>query len=119
MKVSRSLVKIFVSYLLCISVPRKADAGKGRWERGEGGELLNHKFVAKKLCSIEESFKNFKSRSTLKELMHKFMHKMSRINSSRKVFQNAPNSIRAYLDFQIFPGRMPPDPPTEKDFRLI
>ena len=77
---------------------------------GEGGELLSHKFVAKKLCSIEESFKNFKSRSTLKELMHKFMHKMGRINSSRKVFQNAPNSIRAYLDFQIFPGRMPPTP---------
>ena len=41
----------------------------------------------------------------------KSMHKMSHVlilnqsyNSSRRVFQNAPNGIRACLDFQNFPG---------------
>ena len=32
-------------------------------------------------------------------------------NSSRIVFQNAPNGIRACLDFQNFPGEDSPGPP--------
>ena len=49
---------------------------------------------------------------------NKFMHKMGRIlilnqiyNSSRRVFQNAPNGMRACLDFQNFPwGEFPRTP---------
>ena len=54
----------------------------------------------------------------------KFMHKMGRIlilsqnyNSSRRVFQNAPNRIRAcldFLDFQNFPGGQFPRTPQRK-----
>ena len=51
----------------------------------------------------------------------KFMHKMGLIltlnqncNSSRKVFQNAPNGIRACPDFQNFPGRGCPRTPLRK-----
>ena len=47
----------------------------------------------------------------------KIMHKMGRIlilnqnyNSSRRVFQNAPNGIRACLDFQNFHGGGFPGP---------
>ena len=47
------------------------------------------------------------------------MHEMGRINSSRNVFQNAPNGIRAYLDFENFLGGGCLGPPTEKGFRLI
>ena len=46
------------------------------------------------------------------------MHKMSRTlilnqnyNSPRKVFQNAPDGIRACLDFQNFPREDVPGPP--------
>ena len=62
-----------------------------------------------------------------KKFMHgitqrkKFMHKMGRIlilnqnyNSSRRVFQNAPNRIRACLDFQNFPGLGFPRTPQRK-----
>ena len=51
----------------------------------------------------------------------KFMHKMGRIlilsqnyNSSRRVFQNVPNRIRACLDFQNFPGGQFPRTPQRK-----
>ena len=51
----------------------------------------------------------------------KFMHKMGRIlilnqnyNSPRRVFQNAPNGIRACLDFQNFSGEGCPRIPLQK-----
>ena len=56
--------------------------------------------------------KNINARKNPKK---KFIYKMSRIfilnekyNSSRKLFQNAPNGIRACLDFQNFSGEGPP-----------
>ena len=41
----------------------------------------------------------------------KTMRELGGINSSRNVFQNAPNGFRAYLDFENFPGGGYPGPP--------
>ena len=72
----------------------------------------------KKSCKAKCPKKKFIHGKTQRK---KFMHKMGRIlilsqnyNSSRRVFQNAPNCIRACLDFQNFPGGRFPRTPQRK-----